>query len=82
MEGQLFAHEVLAVVLRVRDRRPDGRRVTNQEAADAIMLAVAALLPPAMRGVYADVDGLRERLEGVWEPAAPTGAAGHTRSAR
>lgn len=57
--------------IRVRERRPDGRRVRNQEAADAIMLAVAELLPPEMRGAYADLDALRERLDGVWEPAAP-----------
>ena len=56
--------------LRIRDRRPDGRRVENQEAADAIMLAVAELLPPELRGVYADLPGLRERLIGVWEPVA------------
>jgi 1-acyl-sn-glycerol-3-phosphate acyltransferase len=61
--------------LRIRDRRPDGRRVENQEAADAIMLAVAELLPPDARGAYADLDDLRERLDGVWEPAgaAPAG---------
>jgi 1-acyl-sn-glycerol-3-phosphate acyltransferase len=56
--------------IRIRDRRPDGRRVENQEAADAIMLAVAELLPAAARGHYADLDALRARLEGVWEPAA------------
>lgn len=54
--------------VRIRDRRPDGRRVENQDAADAIMLAIAELLPPPMRGVYGDVDALRERLDGVWEP--------------
>lgn len=61
----------------VRARRPDGRRVENQEAADAIMLHVAELLPAEARGVYADLDGLRERLAGIWEPAesgAPSAA--------
>jgi 1-acyl-sn-glycerol-3-phosphate acyltransferase len=62
--------------LRIRDRRPDGRRVENQEAADAIMLAIAAQLPAEERGEYADLDGLRERLDGVWEPAAAREPAG------
>ncbi len=68
-------------LIRVRERRPDGRRVENQEAADAIMLAIAELLPPEARGAYAGLDELRRRLEGVWEPAvggvaseAPTGS--------
>jgi 1-acyl-sn-glycerol-3-phosphate acyltransferase len=55
--------------IRIREQRPDGRRVENQEAADAIMLAVAELLPAEARGVYADLDQLRDRLYGVWEPA-------------
>ena len=61
----------------IRERRPDGRRVENQEAADAIMLHVAELLPPEARGAYADLDELRERLAGVWDPAGAgeTGAA-------
>lgn len=53
---------------RIRERRPDGRRVRNQEAADAIMLAIAAELPEAMRGAYGDLVGLRARLEGVTDP--------------
>jgi 1-acyl-sn-glycerol-3-phosphate acyltransferase len=63
--------------IRIRERRPDGTRVENQEAADAIMLAVAALLPSEARGAYAALDELRRRLEGVWEPAgaAPVGQA-------
>jgi hypothetical protein len=43
--------------------------VGNQEAADAVMLAIAEQLPVEMRGVYADLGGLRERLRGVFEPA-------------
>jgi 1-acyl-sn-glycerol-3-phosphate acyltransferase len=58
--------------IRIREHRPDGRRVDNQEAADAIMLHVAEMLPPASRGAYADLEGLRERLAGVWEPASST----------
>jgi 1-acyl-sn-glycerol-3-phosphate acyltransferase len=56
--------------IRIRERRPDGSRVENQEAADAIMLAVAELLPAEDRGVYAALDELHRRLDGVWEPAA------------
>jgi 1-acyl-sn-glycerol-3-phosphate acyltransferase len=37
---------------RVPRRHPDGRRVTNQEAADLIMTRVASLLPEAYRGIY------------------------------
>ena len=55
--------------LRIRERRPDGSKVGNQEAADAIMLAVSEELPEAMRGVYADLAALHGRLEGVSEPA-------------
>lgn len=63
--------------IRIRERRPDGTRVENQEAADAIMLVVAELLPPEARGAYAALDELRQRLDGVWEPAgdAPVGAS-------
>jgi 1-acyl-sn-glycerol-3-phosphate acyltransferase len=57
-------------LIRIRDSRPDGRRVENQEAADAIMLHVAELLPAEARGAYADLDALTVRLAGVWEPAA------------
>jgi len=63
--------------IRIRERRLDGGRVENQEAADAIMLAVAELLPAEARGAYAALDELRGRLEGVWEPAGagPVGQA-------
>jgi 1-acyl-sn-glycerol-3-phosphate acyltransferase len=57
--------------IRIRERRPDGRRVENHEAASAIMLAIAEMMPPESRGAYSDLDGLRARLAGVWEPAAP-----------
>lgn len=39
---------------RVREHSEDGSRVTNQEAADAIMLRIADMLPEAMWGEYAD----------------------------
>ena len=66
-------------LIHIRSRRPDGRRVENQEASDAIMLAVAEQLPEGMRGAYADLEALRQRLDGVWEPAP--GAAGRAASA-
>lgn len=56
-----------APVMRIRRRRLDGRRVENQEAADAIMVAIAEQLPAEMRGAYCDLEELRRRLEGVVE---------------
>jgi 1-acyl-sn-glycerol-3-phosphate acyltransferase len=67
-------------LIHIRSRRPDGRRVENQEASDAIMLAVAEQLPAGMRGAYSDLEALRERLDGVWEPAPE--AAGRAPTAR
>ena len=52
---------------KVRERRPDGGRIENQEAADAIMVAVAALLPPEMRGVYADLEAFAGGVAEVTE---------------
>jgi 1-acyl-sn-glycerol-3-phosphate acyltransferase len=59
--------------LRIPERTADGRRVDNQDASDAIMLAIAELLPPEIRGEYADLDALRARLHGVFEPAPAAG---------
>jgi 1-acyl-sn-glycerol-3-phosphate acyltransferase len=50
-------------------RSTTDERVTHEEAADAIMLAIAELLPPAMRGRYSDLERLRGRLSGVTRPA-------------
>ncbi|MBJ7603564.1 MAG: 1-acyl-sn-glycerol-3-phosphate acyltransferase [Candidatus Dormibacteraeota bacterium] len=55
----------------IRSRRPDGRPVKYQEAVDAIMLAIAELLPTELRGDYSDLDGLRAELAGVIQ--APPG---------
>ena len=55
----------------ILQRRPDGERVSHEDAADAIMLAIAELLPADKRGRYSDLDGWRKRLEGVTEPAGP-----------
>jgi 1-acyl-sn-glycerol-3-phosphate acyltransferase len=49
-------------------RSTTDERVSHEEAADAIMLAIAELLPPGMRGAFADLDGWRERLAGVTRP--------------
>ena len=49
----------------VQQRRPDGSRITHEEASDAIMVAIAELLPPEKRGRYTDIDSWRRRLDGV-----------------
>jgi 1-acyl-sn-glycerol-3-phosphate acyltransferase len=54
---------------RVAQRRPDGERVSHEGASDAIMLAIAELLPPEKRGRYSDLEGWRRKLEGVTVPA-------------
>lgn len=58
---------------RIRERRPDGSMVSRDEVADAIMLAISELLPPERRGVFSDLDGLRARLEDVYD-RDPTGS--------
>jgi 1-acyl-sn-glycerol-3-phosphate acyltransferase len=52
----------------IAQRKADGTRVTREEAADAIMCAIAEMLPPEMRGVYSDFEARRVRLAGVTEP--------------
>jgi 1-acyl-sn-glycerol-3-phosphate acyltransferase len=52
----------------VVSRRPDGARISHQEAADAIMLEIAELLPTHQRGAFADLPFLRQRLAGVTRP--------------
>jgi 1-acyl-sn-glycerol-3-phosphate acyltransferase len=54
-------------------RRPNGERVSHEDAADAIMLAISELLPADKRGRYSDLDGWRKRLEGVTQPATIDG---------
>ena len=54
----------------VATRRPDGTRVSHQEAADAIMLEIAELLPPEQRGAFSDLPALRQRLTGVTRPVS------------
>jgi 1-acyl-sn-glycerol-3-phosphate acyltransferase len=52
----------------VRSRTEDGRRISHEDASEAIMLAIAELLPSDKRGVYGDMEGIRRRLGGVAEP--------------
>lgn len=52
----------------VLNRRASGERVSHEEAADAIMTAIAELLPPEKRGHYSDLQVLQDRLRGVTEP--------------
>ena len=49
----------------VVQRRADGTRVSHEDASDAIMLAIAELLPAGQRGAFSDLDSLRKRLVGV-----------------
>jgi len=53
----------------VLTRHTDGSRVTRQEAADAIMLEIAELLPEYQRGMFTDLAAWRKRLRGVTSPA-------------
>jgi 1-acyl-sn-glycerol-3-phosphate acyltransferase len=52
----------------VLTKRADGSRVTHNEASDAIMLAIAVLLPPEQRGVFSDLETYRKKLAGVTRP--------------
>jgi hypothetical protein len=52
----------------IEQRRPTGERISHEEASDAIMLAIAELLPADKRGIYRDVDSLRQRLAGITRP--------------
>ena len=53
----------------VLEKREDGSRISREDAADAIMLAIAELLPEKQRGVFSDLPTLRKRLAGVTRPA-------------
>jgi 1-acyl-sn-glycerol-3-phosphate acyltransferase len=53
----------------VATKRPDGTKISHQEASEAIMTAIAELLPPKQRGVFSDLDSLQARLSGVTIPA-------------
>ena len=69
-KGKLWPRRVPVTVrfgkpFMVRQRRASGDRVSHEEAADAIMLKIAELLPADKRGAYSDLDSLRARLSGV-----------------
>jgi 1-acyl-sn-glycerol-3-phosphate acyltransferase len=55
----------------VLQKRADGMRVSHEDASDAIMLAIAELLPAEQRGEFSDLDSLRKRLAGVTTPSIP-----------
>ena len=55
----------------VRSRRDDGTRIKREDAANAIMLEIAELLPENQRGAFRDLSAWRKRLLGVTSPAAP-----------
>ena len=59
--------------LLILQKRPNGERVSHQEASDRIMLAIAELLPPEKRGAFSDVESLRKRLGDVSIPSPPRG---------
>lgn len=56
----------------VLSKRPDGTRVTREEAAEAIMLEIAELLPERQRGAFGDLDAWRKKLRGVTAPTEVT----------
>jgi len=53
---------------RVETKRPDGTRIDHQDASDAIMVHIAELLPPEMRGAFSDLEAEKKRLAGVTTP--------------
>lgn len=52
---------------RLRQRLPDGTRVSREQASDAIMLRIAELLPPELRGRYADLEAVRAGVASVYD---------------
>ncbi len=53
---------------RVLSKRLDGAKVTRQEAAEAIMVEIAELLPEHQRGAFRDLPAWRKQLRGVTAP--------------
>ena len=54
----------------VASKRADGTKISHQEAADAIMVEIAELLPPGQRGEFSDLPALRKRLAGITKPVS------------
>jgi 1-acyl-sn-glycerol-3-phosphate acyltransferase len=50
-------------------KRTDGTKISHADASDAIMVAIAELLPPEQRGEFSDLEAVRARLSGVTVPA-------------
>jgi 1-acyl-sn-glycerol-3-phosphate acyltransferase len=53
----------------VASKRADGTKVSHADASEAIMVAIAELLPPEQRGEFTDLEAIRARLTGVALPA-------------
>src|SRR6266566_1489731 len=68
-DALLMYPEGTRVEFGVLQKRADGSRVSHDEASDAIMVAIAALLPPEQRGVFSDLESHRKRLAGVTRSA-------------
>ncbi len=49
----------------VLKKRADGTKITREEAADAIMLEIAELLPESQRGAFRDLAAWRKKLRGA-----------------
>jgi hypothetical protein len=58
----------------VLQKRADGTRVSHGDASDAIMVAIAELLPVEQRGAFSDLESHRKRLAGVTAPASTAAA--------
>jgi 1-acyl-sn-glycerol-3-phosphate acyltransferase len=52
----------------VAQKREDGTRISHEDAADAIMVEIAALLPAKQRGAFSDLESHRQRLAGITRP--------------
>jgi 1-acyl-sn-glycerol-3-phosphate acyltransferase len=52
----------------VAQKREDGTRISHEDAADAIMVEIAGLLPPRQRGEFSDLESHRKRLAGIARP--------------
>lgn len=55
----------------VLQKRADGTRISHEDASDAIMVKIAELLPPEQRGLFSDLESLRQHLAGVTIPSVP-----------
>jgi 1-acyl-sn-glycerol-3-phosphate acyltransferase len=51
------------------NKRPDGTKISHEDASAAIMVAIAELLPPEQRGEFSDLEAIKARLGGVAVPA-------------